>query len=285
MELTNPNEIKPLLARHGFHFSKSLGQNFLIAKWVPEKIAEMSGADKNTSVLEIGPGIGVLTKELALRAAKVTAVELDAALIPLLSETLSDFNNIKVINGDILKLDLKKWESENGNLIPAVCANLPYNITSPVLTALLSSEIFDKITVMIQKEVARRICARPATAEYGSFTVFSNFYAKPEILFDVSPDCFMPRPKVTSSVISLSRRAKPENLEDEQFFFKVVRAAFAQRRKTLINCLNSAFQYSKDALAELLNQSGLDEKVRGETLGIPEFVKLTNNLKAMNDSI
>ncbi len=281
MELTNPNEIKPLLARHGFHFSKSLGQNFLVAKWVPEKIADSSGVDMETSVLEIGPGIGVLTKELAQRACKVTAVELDGALIPLLGETLADYDNISVVNGDILKFDLEKWSSDNGSLRPAVCANLPYNITSPVLTFLLSSGKFDKITVMIQKEVAQRICARPGTAEYGSFTVFVNFYAEPRILFDVSPDCFMPRPKVTSSVISLIKHAPPEGLEDEQLFFKVVRAAFAQRRKTLINCLSSAFPHTKEELTSLLISCGLDEKVRGETLGIAEFVRLSNGLRAL----
>lgn len=281
MELTNPEEIRPLLAKYGFRFSKALGQNFLIARWVPEKIAEMSGVNGECAVLEVGPGIGVLTSELARLAGSVTAVELDDALIPLLAETLGEFNNVEVINSDILKLDLSAWAAQHSELRPVVCANLPYNITSPVLTSLLQSDVFQRITVMIQKEVAQRICAAPGTPEYGSFTVFVNYYSEPKILFDVSPDCFMPRPKVTSSVISLTKRARPETLNNEKLFFRIVRAAFAQRRKTLVNCLFSAFsgQISKEDAASLLTRLGISDKARGETLGIPEFVRLSNALE------
>ena len=237
MELTNPNEIKPLLARHGFHFSKSLGQNFLVAKWVPEKIADSSGVDMETSVLEIGPGIGVLTKELAQRACKVTAVELDGALIPLLGETLADYDNISVVNGDILKFDLEKWSSDNGSLRPAVCANLPYNITSPVLTFLLSSGKFDKITVMIQKEVADRIAEKPGSKTYGILSVLLQAWYDIDYIISVGSGAFAPPPKVQSAVIRLRRNQRTDLGCDEKMFKAVVKTAFNQRRKTLRNAL------------------------------------------------
>lgn len=278
MELTDPKFIKPLLERHGFHFSKALGQNFLVADWVPEKICAHSAPDAETAVLEIGPGIGVLTRELARTAGSVTAIELDKKLIPLLGETVGELENVEIINGDALDFDYKKWAVETPAKRHILCANLPYSVTTPVLTALLSAEVFDELTVMIQKEVAQRICAAPGTPEYGSFSVFSRFYAVPERLFDVSPDCFMPRPQVTSTVISLLRSAKPENLRDEKLFFKVVRAAFAQRRKTLVNCLNMAFRVPKEDLSSLLISLGIDPLARGETLGLNEFVSLSNAL-------
>lgn len=278
MELTDPKIIKPLLERHGFRFSKALGQNFLTAGWVPDKICEHAAADHDTAVLEIGPGIGVLTKRLAESAGSVTAIELDKKLIPLLSETVGDLENVTVINGDALDFDYVEWAQERREKRRIVCANLPYNVTTPVLTVLLSCRVFSEITVMIQKEVARRICAEPGTPEYGSFTVFSRFYSRPEMLFDVPPGCFMPQPKVTSTVISLVSCDKPSGLLDEKLFFKVVRAAFAQRRKTLVNCLNSSFKLSKDDLSSLLGDLGIDSLARGETLGIDEFVKLSNAL-------
>ena len=278
MVLTDPNVIKPLLERHGFRFSKALGQNFLIAGWVPEKICAHAAPDADTAVLEIGPGIGVLTQELARTAGSVTAIELDKKLIPLLGETVGDLDNVDIVNGDALDFDYKKWAADKPLARHIVCANLPYNVTTPVLTALLSSEVFDELTVMIQKEVAQRVCAAPGTPEYGSFTVFSRYYSTPKMLFDVSPDCFMPRPKVTSTVISMVKRPKPEGLHDEKLFFKVVRAAFAQRRKTLVNCLNTAFRIPKEDLSSLLAGLGLDPLVRGETLGIEQFVALSNSL-------
>ena len=281
MVLTDPNVIKPLLERHGFHFSKALGQNFLVAGWVPERICAHAAPDASTAVLEIGPGIGVLTRELASRAGSVTAIELDKKLIPLLGETVGDLENVEIVNGDALDFDYQKWAGEKPFSRRIVCANLPYNVTTPVLTALLSSEVFEELTVMIQKEVAQRICAAPGTPEYGSFTVFSRFYSAPKMLFDVSPDSFMPRPKVTSTVISMVKRPKPGDLRDEKLFFKVVRAAFAQRRKTLVNCLNTAFRIPKEELSSLLAGLGLDPLVRGETLGIDEFVSLTNGLEEL----
>lgn len=282
MELCNIKVVKELLSRHGFHFSKALGQNFLIAPWVPQRIAEESGVNKKSGVLEIGPGVGCLTMQLSLRAGRVAAVELDKRLLPVLSETLAEYGNVDIINGDIMKLDLASVVSEKfSGLSPAVCANLPYNITSPVLTRLIDSGLFSDITVMIQKEVAQRICARPGTADYGAFSVYANFHAVPEILFDVSPACFEPQPKVTSSVIKLHMREKPPAECNESLFFKIVRASFAQRRKTLLNGLSSAFgsELSKDELAEAIVSCGLDARVRGETMGIEEFARLTDELE------
>ena len=281
MRLTDINAIKPLLERYGFRFSKSLGQNFLIADWVPERICGYAAANQDTAVLEIGPGIGVLTRELAKTAGSVTAVELDKKLIPLLSETVGDLENVTVISGDALDFDYKKWADTRPEARRIVCANLPYNVTTPVLTVLLSCRVFSEIIVMIQKEVAQRICAEPGTAEYGSFTVFTRFYSRPKMLFEVPPGCFMPQPKVTSEVISLAACGKPSELLDEELFFKVIRAAFAQRRKTLVNCLNSCFPASKEDLSSLLASLGIDNMARGETLGIDDFVRLSNGLRKM----
>ena len=275
MDLCNGNDIKALLARHGFRFSKSMGQNFLIEGWVPRDIAEASGADSGCGVLEIGPGIGPLTVQLARRARQVAAVELDRALLPILSETLAPCRNVTVIPGDIMKLDLAALVNERlSGLTPIACANLPYNITTPVLTRLIESGLFASITVMIQREVALRICAAPGTADYGAFSVFCQYHTQPELLFDVGPECFLPAPKVTSAVLRLiPRREPPQTLVDEALFFRVVRASFAQRRKTLLNGLSSAFgaQVGKQALRQAIEAAGLPPDVRGERLGIAEF--------------
>ncbi len=288
MDLCNIKEIRELLGRHGFSFSKSLGQNFLVSSWVPERIAELSGITENDCVLEIGPGIGCLTRELSFRAGKVVAVELDARLMPILGETLSDRPNVTVINGDIMKTDLGTLASEHfGGLSPVVCANLPYNITTPVLSRLIDSRIFNNLTVMIQKEVAERVCALPGTSEYGAFTVYANFYTKPEILFDVPPNCFEPRPKVTSSVISLKTRERPAAECDEELFFRIVRAAFNQRRKTLSNAVHSGFSsvLSKNAITDAVEACGFDPKVRGEALDIEAFARLTMRIgELLNDN-
>ena len=242
MDLCNPKEIKALLGRHGFHFSKSKGQNFLIQSWVPQQAAEASGAAPGVGVLEIGPGIGPLTAQLAQRGEKVAAVELDATLLPILAETMASYPNVEIVPGDILKLDLPAFCREHFPGLPVVvCANLPYNITTPVITALLQSQCFQAVTVMIQREVAKRICAQPGTAEYGAFTLLCQYYAHCEVLFDVPPSCFLPAPKVTSSVIRMTvREAPPVPVGDPALFFRVVRGAFAQRRKTLINSLSSS---------------------------------------------
>ena len=284
MDLCNLKNIQALLNRHGFHFSKAMGQNFLIEAAVPQAIAEGCGADETCGVLEIGPGIGCLTAQLAQRAGKVTAVELDKRLPPVLEETLADFDNVTVVSGDILKLDIPALVQEHfAGLRPLVCANLPYNITTPVLSALIDSGCFESLTVMIQKEVAQRICAAPGTADYGAFSVYMQFHTEPEILFDVPPHCFTPQPKVTSAVLHCRVRTKPPvDVADSNFFFQVVRAAFAMRRKTLINGLTAAFgsRLSKAELLTLLTDCGFSATVRGETLGLAEFARLSNALYA-----
>ena len=282
MDLCDIREIKSLLARHGFHFSKSMGQDFLIQSWVPRDIAAASGAEPGVGVLEIGPGIGPLTDRLAGLADRVAAVELDRSLLPVLAETMAGRDNVEIVPGDILKLDIPALVGEKlAGLTPIVCANLPYNITTPVLTALLEARCFASITVMIQREVARRICTAPGTPDYGAFSVYCQVHAGTELLFDVPPDCFLPAPKVTSSVLRLTPRPLPAEVEDEVFFFRVVRAAFAQRRKTLLNALGAAFggQFSKEELAGLLADCGLPENVRGERLGIPEYAALARALR------
>jgi len=281
MDLCDIRDIKALLGRHGFHFSKSMGQNFLIEGWVPRDIADASGAVAGIGVLEIGPGIGPLTVQLAQRGDRVVSVELDKALYPVLAETLRDYDNVEIVPGDIMKLDIPALVSDKlAGLTPIACANLPYNITTPVITALLEAGCFTAITVMIQREVAMRICAQPGSSDYGAFSVFCQYHAHCERLFDVGPECFLPAPKVTSSVIRLTPRPKPEEVDDEDAFFRVVRAAFAQRRKTLLNSLSSALcgTHDKEALRAAIAACGLPEDVRGERLGIPEFAALTKFL-------
>ena len=283
MDLCNLEEIKVLLKRHGFQFSKSMGQNFLIEGWVPRETAQAAGGGPGMAVLEIGPGIGPLTRALADRFEQVVAIELDRSLLPVLKETVGDLGNVEIVPGDALKLDLRQLcESRGGAYSWVVCANLPYNITSPILTALIEAECFSAITVMIQREVALRICGAPGTADYGAFSVFCQYHAHCEHLFDVSPACFYPPPKVTSSVVRLTLRNAPySGVGDESFFFRVVRAAFAQRRKTLVNGLHAAFggSYSKEQLGQLLEDCGLSKSIRGERLGIPEFAQLAEKLR------
>ncbi|MEQ2455064.1 16S rRNA (adenine(1518)-N(6)/adenine(1519)-N(6))-dimethyltransferase RsmA [Flavonifractor hominis] len=283
MDLCNEKDIKALLGRHGFRFSKSMGQNFLIEGWVPRDIAEASGAEAHCGVLEIGPGIGPLTVQLAQRAGRVAAIELDKALLPILAETLAPYDNVSVIPGDAMKLDLAALVNEQfPGLTPIACANLPYNITTPVITALIEANCFASITVMIQREVALRICAAPGTSDYGAFSLFCQYHTQPEFLFEVPPECFLPAPKVTSAVIRLVPRPEPpQDLVEESFFFQVVKASFAQRRKTLLNGLSAAFgsRLDKDVLRSILEDCGLPADVRGERLGIPEFARLAATLQ------
>ena len=275
------NVMKPLLALHGFHFSKAKGQNFLIAPWVPEQIAERAGVDATAGVLEIGPGIGPLTQQLALRAGKVCAVELDKRLEPILEQTVGEFNNLEIIWDDVLKQNIQALVAEKfAGLRPMACANLPYYITSPILTALLEARCFDSVTVMVQKEMAVRIAAKPGTADYSAFTVFCQFYAEPELLFDVPAGCFLPQPKVTSAVITLrTRKELPWQIESKEIFFRTVRASFAMRRKTLQNGLAAGFpELGKQGVGEVIAACGFDENVRGETLSIAQFVELANEI-------
>ena len=281
MDLCNAQEVKGLLARHGFRFSKAKGQNFLIAAWVPQRIAEESGIDRGCGVLEVGPGIGPLTHQLCRRAGRVTAVEVDRSLAPVLQETLGEYSNLHILWQDILKVDIPALvQAELPGLRPMACANLPYYITSPVLTALLEARCFSSVTVMVQKEVAQRMAAAPGSGDYSAFTVFCNYYAQPELLFDVPPSCFIPQPKVTSAVITLRcRTAPPCPIADEKLFFQVVHASFAQRRKTLVNGLSSGFgSLTKAQIIDCITAAGLPETVRGETLGIPEFARVAEKI-------
>ena len=280
MNLTDYNEIQELLHRHGFRFSKSMGQNFLIAPWVPEQIAGSAQLDKDTAVLEIGPGVGCLTEQLARRAGKVLAVELDRSLAPVLRETMGGYENVEILFGDVLRQDIPALVRERfGGMRAVVCANLPYNVTSPLLTALLRAGCFETITVMIQREVARRICAAPNTADYGAFSLLVRWHARPELLFDVPPHCFHPQPKVTSSVIRLTEREeKPFAVSDEDYLFKIIRAAFNQRRKTLTNALSSGLGMERDAIERALENCGLDATIRGEALDLAAFVKIADEL-------
>jgi 16S rRNA (adenine1518-N6/adenine1519-N6)-dimethyltransferase len=282
MDLCNERDIEKLLTGHGFRFSKSMGQNFLIDGSIPERIASGAGIDGAFGVLEIGPGIGALTSALSRRAGKVLAVELDHRLLPLLRETLADFPNVAVKSGDIMKLDIGQTVREElSGLRYAVCANLPYNITTPVLTALIEAGIFETITVMVQREVALRMCAAPGTADYGAFSVYIRYHSEPDILFDVSPVSFVPQPKVTSSVITLKiRTSPPPGVDDEAMFFRVVRASFAQRRKTLVNSLESALggKLSKEDLKQLVSDCGFNPMTRGETQDIAGFAAIARRL-------
>ena len=273
--------MKPLLAEHGFHFSKAKGQNFLIAPWVPQSIAEDAGVDETAGVLEIGPGIGPLTQQLCLRAKKVCAVEVDERLEPILEKTVGEFDNLEIIWNDILKLDIPALVAgEFPGLRPMACANLPYYITSPILSALLEADCFDSVTVMVQKEVAQRIAAAPGSVDYSAFTVFCQYYAEPNLLFDVPAHCFMPQPKVTSAVIQLNvRKNRNWGAMDEDIFFRTVKASFAMRRKKLSNGLASGFpELGKTGAAEVIEAAGFDANVRGETLSIPEFVRIANEI-------
>ena len=283
MDLCNRNDIQALLQRHGFHFSKAMGQNFLIQGWVPRDIAAASGADQHTGVLEIGPGIGPLTRELAQRAGKVVSVELDRRLYPVLEETMADFPNFTLIRGDVMQQELPAlvWE-HFGGLRPILCANLPYNITTPLLTRVVESRCFQSLTVLIQKEVAQRICAAPGTADYGAFTLLMQYYTAPELLFEVPNTCFLPAPKVTSAVIHCPvRQQPPVEVGSEAMLWRTVRAGFALRRKTLVNSLQTGFSLPKDRLAAIVSACGLPENVRGERLSLADYAALANALAAV----
>ncbi len=285
MDLCNLNDIRTLLQRHGFRFSKGLGQNFLCDPAVPEAIAAGAGIDERTGVLEVGPGIGCLTERLCARAHKVVSVELDGRLAPVLSETMAAHSNFTLVQGDILKIDLAALcEKEFGCGRAVACANLPYYITSPAIAALLECRRFEAVTVMVQREVARRICARPGTADYGAFSVFVQWHTQPSVLLEVGRECFVPSPKVDSSVVRLDvRQSPPVAVCDEALFFRVVKAAFAQRRKTLLNCLSAGFSglCTKEEMNNCIKCCGVDPGARGETLSIEEFARLSDRIGAL----
>lgn len=283
--LSDISVIKKILSEHGFTFSKSLGQNFLINPTVCPRMAEACGADSDTGVLEIGAGIGVLTAELAKRAKKVVSLELDTRLIPVLAETLGEFSNVEVLNADVLKIDLNKLIDDCfQGMHVAVCANLPYYITSPVIMALLESRIpVDAVTVMVQKEAAARLCAPVGSRDAGAVTVAVNYYAQAEKLFDVSAGSFMPAPKVDSSVIRLNiRKEPPVEVSDEKFFFRVIKAAFGQRRKTASNSLSAGLGMPKDKVSTAIAAAGFEPSVRAESLTMQELARLSECLLNIN---
>ena len=281
MNLCDLGTIQNLLGRHGFHFSKSMGQNFLIDPQIPANIAASSEADRSCGVLEIGPGIGPLTAELAQLAGKVVSIELDKSLLPVLAETMAPYENVEIVPGDAMKLDLQAIVDEKfGGLTPIVCANLPYNITTPVLTKLIETPCFESITVLIQKEVAQRLAAPQGSSDGGSFSLFLQYYMEPEYLFEVPREKFIPAPKVTSAVLRCVRRPKPAvEVEDEGFFFKVIHGAFLLRRKTLANSLAAALPYSKEQVLSAMAEVGLAENIRGEKLTLQNFADLARALK------
>ncbi len=283
MELTNIHVIKDLLERHGFHFSKAKGQNFLTQAWVPQRIAEEAGVDEHCGVLEIGPGMGVLTRELAQRAEKVTAVEIDTTILPVLSKNLEAYDNVSVINQDILKVDLHKlFEEQFGGRPARVVANLPYYITTPILMKLLESDVpIESIVIMIQREVADRLAAEAGSKDFGAITLAVQYRAEVEHICDVPPEAFEPMPKVWSSVVRLIPREKPPvSVTDEAHFFRLIKAAFAMRRKTLTNALShdGSLYADKETVRALLARMGLSESIRGECLTIEQFAELSNNL-------
>ncbi len=279
MDLCNIDDIRAVLGRHGFRFSKSLGQNFLTAAWVPARIADSCGVDQTGCALEIGPGMGCLTEQLSQRAGKVCAIELDRALFPVLEETLAHCDNIEIVQGDVLKCDLAAICREKFGDAPVyACANLPYYITTPAISALLASKSFQAITIMVQKEVAERICAPAGTAAYSAFSIYIDYYADAEILFDVPRNCFVPQPKVDSAVVRLTPRSTPPvPVCDEKLFFSLVKAAFGQRRKTLANALSSVLGGSlgKEGIVQLITDCGFDARVRGEKLSLADYAALT----------
>lgn len=281
--LTDIQTIRSLMARHGVNFSKALGQNFLINPSVCPQMAELGGAEEGVGALEIGPGVGVLTAELAKRATKVVAIELDTGLIPLLGESLSEFGNVTVINGDVLKIDLKRLLEEQFEGLPVVvCANLPYYITSPVIMSLLEARLeLRSITVMVQKEAGKRLCAQPGSREAGAVTLAVHYFAEPHLLFDVSSGSFMPRPNVDSCVIRLDiRRQPPVEVRDEKLLFRLIRASFNQRRKTLLNGLSSGTPFAKEKIAAAISAAGLEPAVRGEKLTLADFARIADELGA-----
>ena len=280
-KLSNISNIKSILSRHGFTFSKSLGQNFLINPSVCPRMAAECGAGAGVGVIEIGPGIGVLTCELARLADKVVSVELDKRLIPVLDETLAEFDNVKIINDDALKVDSHKLiEDEFKGMSVCICANLPYYITSPVIMRLLELKLpIQAITVMVQKEAAQRICAEVGTRQSSALTVAVNYYAKAQLLFNVSSGSFMPAPKVDSAVIRLNiNKTPPVYVTDEELLFKIIKAAFGQRRKTLSNSLSAGLNIEKTKLNAMLESSGIPANYRAEQLTLQNFASLCNEM-------
>ena len=278
--LSDIRTVRTVMEKHGVSFSKALGQNFIINPSVCPKMADLCGTDENTGVIEIGGGVGVLTNELCKRSKKVVCVELDTRLLPVLADTLSEYDNFECVNADIMKIDLHELiRAKFGDMRVVVCANLPYYITSPILTMLLEGHYpIDSITVMVQKEAADRLCTPVGSRDSGAITICTNYFATAKQLFNVSRGSFMPAPNVDSTVIKLDIRKEPAVKVDEKKFFRMVRAAFSQRRKTLVNSLNSGLSLSKDELYAVLDEAGIDRNVRPEKLSMDELATICNLL-------
>lgn len=284
MDLTSPKVIRSIQDKFGFTFKKGLGQNFLTSNDILEDIT--NAADIDGGVIEIGPGFGVLTRALAENAEKVISIELDERLLPVLKYTLSDFDNVKIVNADVLKLDLHSLiQEEFGSQKVSIAANLPYYITTPIITRLLEEKLPVKnIVVMVQKEVAERMAAEPSTKDYGAITVLCKYFTNPQIVANVPSSLFVPPPKVDSAVLKLEVLDKPAiNVSDEKLFFRVVKAAFSQRRKTLLNCLCANFPINKTDMSELLLKIDIDPKRRGETLSLEEFAATADAIKSFSE--
>ena len=279
--LSNPTYTRAVLEAHGFSFQKKYGQNFLIDGNVLNSIIDAAGITKDDFVLEIGPGIGTMTQRLCEEAREVVAVEIDKTLIPILDDTLSSYKNWTVINQDILKVDINKLaEEKNAGKPIKVVANLPYYITTPIIMGLFESHVpLESITIMIQKEVADRMQEGPGSKEYGALSLAVQYYSKPEIVCEVPPSCFMPQPKVSSTVITLKCHDNPPVKCDEKLLFQIIRASFNQRRKTLQNGLSNGLHYSKEQIAEAIEKAGFSPTIRGEALSLEDFATLTNILK------
>ncbi|KNF09812.1 ribosomal RNA small subunit methyltransferase A [Gottschalkia purinilytica] len=280
--LHSPNAIKEIMEKYGFKFSKSLGQNFLIDGNIIEKICDKSEITKEDGIIEVGPGIGALTQQLCEKAGKVVSVELDKTLIPILKDTLKDYDNFELVHGDILKVNINEIiEDRLKGLNVKVVANLPYYITTPIIMRLLEERLaIEKIVVMVQKEVAVRMKASPGNKDYGALSVAVQYYSKPEIIVNVPKNVFIPKPNVDSAVIMLDVYDKPQvNVKDEKTMFEIVRAAFGKRRKTILNALSSSsLRLEKDEINEILNKCNIDPKKRGEVLSIEDFANIANNI-------
>ena len=288
-KLSNPQKTIEVIQKYGFDFQKKFGQNFLIDAHVLEKIIAAAGITKDDFVLEIGPGIGTMTQYLAEAAREVTAVEIDRNLIPILEETLGGYDNVSIINQDVLKTDLAAIaEEKNGGRPIKVVANLPYYITTPIIMGLFESKVpLDSITVMVQKEVAQRMQAGPGTKDYGALSLAVQYYAEPYIAANVPPNCFIPRPNVGSAVIRLTRYQEPPiKVKDEKLMFRLIRASFNQRRKTLLNGLknSSELNFSKEEILNALAGAGLQENIRGEALTLEAFAKLADELTSIAEA-
>lgn len=285
--LGNPTNTLAVINRYEFAFQKKFGQNFLIDQGIVEKIVREAGVTKDDFVLEIGPGIGTMTQILCENAREVAAVEIDRKLIPILNNTLSEYDNVTIINDDILKVDINKLaEEKNGGRPIKVVANLPYYITTPIIMGLFESHVpLDSITIMVQKEVADRMQTGPGSKDYGALSLAVQFYAKPEIVVNVPPECFMPRPNVGSAVIRLKRHeTRPVDVKDEKLMFRIIRASFNQRRKTLANGLNNSPEigYTKEQIAAAIEELGRGASIRGEALTLEEFARLSNIFSSMS---